>query len=53
MTPTTSRIPLNALDRQNDGELAARLTSAARDVIAGGWYVLGREVTAFEQEFAA
>jgi dTDP-4-amino-4,6-dideoxygalactose transaminase len=53
MAPTTSRIPFNALDRQNGGELGARLATVARDVIEGGWYVLGREVAAFEQEFAA
>jgi dTDP-4-amino-4,6-dideoxygalactose transaminase len=52
MAPTTGKIPFNALDRQNGGELAARLAMVARDVIEGGWYVLGREVAAFEQEFA-
>ena len=30
----------------------ANLESAASRVIRGGWYVLGQEVTAFEQEFA-
>jgi dTDP-4-amino-4,6-dideoxygalactose transaminase len=53
MAPTTGKIPFNALDRQNGGELTARLAAAAREVIERGWYVLGREVAAFEEEFAA
>jgi dTDP-4-amino-4,6-dideoxygalactose transaminase len=33
--------------------IADELTHAAQRVIEGGWYVLGREVEAFETEFAA
>jgi dTDP-4-amino-4,6-dideoxygalactose transaminase len=52
--PTPQRkVPFNALDRQNGGELGARMADAARRVVAGGWYVLGGEVDAFEREFAA
>ncbi|HEY6943237.1 DegT/DnrJ/EryC1/StrS family aminotransferase [Dokdonella sp.] len=47
------RVPFNALDRQNGGDLGARMSEAARRVIGGGWYVLGAEVDAFELEFAA
>jgi dTDP-4-amino-4,6-dideoxygalactose transaminase len=31
----------------------AKLDEALRRVLEGGWYILGREVEAFEQEFAA
>ncbi|OLF17347.1 DegT/DnrJ/EryC1/StrS family aminotransferase [Actinophytocola xanthii] len=34
-------------------ELAAGLNAAAQRVLASGWYLLGPEVTAFEEEFAA
>jgi dTDP-4-amino-4,6-dideoxygalactose transaminase len=33
--------------------LLNELSSAARNVIEKGWYILGAEVTAFEEEFAA
>jgi dTDP-3-amino-3,4,6-trideoxy-alpha-D-glucose transaminase len=35
------------------GEDAAEVTQAIERVIAGGWFVLGPEVEAFEREFAA
>ncbi|HEU4663374.1 MAG TPA: DegT/DnrJ/EryC1/StrS family aminotransferase [Dokdonella sp.] len=47
------RIPFNALDRQNGGELGARMGEAACRIVGGGWYVLGAEVDAFEREFAS
>ncbi|MGN6517795.1 MAG: DegT/DnrJ/EryC1/StrS family aminotransferase [Dokdonella sp.] len=53
MTTAQRRIPFNALDRQNGGELGARMGDAACRIIGGGWYVLGVEVEAFEREFAA
>jgi len=34
-------------------ELAAGLNAAAQRVLSSGWYLLGPEVTAFEEEFAA
>ncbi|MBI4791980.1 MAG: DegT/DnrJ/EryC1/StrS family aminotransferase [Deltaproteobacteria bacterium] len=34
-------------------ELQGELDAACRRVLQGGWYILGREVAAFEQEFAA
>ena len=34
-------------------ELAAELDDAGRRVMASGWYILGKEVSAFEEEFAA
>jgi len=34
-------------------ELRAELDAAAQRVLASGWYILGAEVEAFEQEFAA
>lgn len=52
--PTASRkVPFNALDRQNAGDLGARMSDAARRIVGGGWYVLGAEVDGFEREFAA
>jgi len=53
MPTATRKIPFNALDRQNGGELGARMSDAATRVVASGWYVLGAEVDAFEREFAA
>ena len=35
------------------GPLRAELEEAVREVIASGWFVLGRQVTAFEDAFAA
>ena len=34
-------------------ELQAELDAAYRRVMDGGWFILGREVAAFEDEFAA
>jgi len=48
-----TRVPFNALDRHNGGELAVRMNQEATRIINGGWYVLGKEVEAFEHEFAA
>ncbi len=42
-------LPLQQLNARHAGELA----DAARRVIDSGWYILGREVKAFEEEFAA
>jgi len=44
------RIPFNALTPRED---AADVTSAIQRVIDRGWFVLGPEVEAFEDEFAA
>jgi dTDP-4-amino-4,6-dideoxygalactose transaminase len=49
---TTLRVPFGDLARQAAG-LGAELTEALARVAAGGWYVLGAEVQAFEAEFAA
>jgi dTDP-4-amino-4,6-dideoxygalactose transaminase len=46
------KIPYHDLKRE-DGPIAADLEAAAARVIRSGWYVLGKEVEAFEQEFAA
>ncbi len=51
-TTTSSTIEYEQLARSNHSFLA-ELESAASRVIRGGWYVLGQEVTAFEQEFAS
>lgn len=51
MTP--QKVPFNALERHNAGELGMRMTEAAQRIVAGGWYVLGAEVAAFEREFAS
>jgi dTDP-3-amino-2,3,6-trideoxy-4-keto-D-glucose/dTDP-3-amino-3,4,6-trideoxy-alpha-D-glucose/dTDP-2,6-dideoxy-D-kanosamine transaminase len=45
-------IPIQDLTRHT-APLADELTAAANAVIDSGWFVLGREVRAFEQEFAA
>lgn len=39
--------------QQLNQQYAAELKAAAARVIDNGWYILGEEVTAFEQEFAA
>jgi dTDP-4-amino-4,6-dideoxygalactose transaminase len=44
------KVPFNAL---TPGEDAAAIRAAIDRVIASGWFVLGPEVEAFEQEFAA
>jgi dTDP-3-amino-2,3,6-trideoxy-4-keto-D-glucose/dTDP-3-amino-3,4,6-trideoxy-alpha-D-glucose/dTDP-2,6-dideoxy-D-kanosamine transaminase len=47
-----SMIKLNDLGR-SDAEYAPALVEAAAKVIRSGWYVLGSECQAFEQEFAS
>ena len=46
------RIPINDLKRHH-AALANELRLAAERVLAGGWYILGPELEAFEAEFAA
>ncbi|HMQ33800.1 MAG TPA: DegT/DnrJ/EryC1/StrS family aminotransferase [Chloroflexaceae bacterium] len=46
------RVPFGDLARQA-AALGDELTGALSRVAAGGWYVLGAEVRAFEEEFAA
>jgi dTDP-4-amino-4,6-dideoxygalactose transaminase len=43
---------INEIKRQNEA-LASDLSAAINRVLARGWYILGPEVEAFEQEFAA
>jgi dTDP-4-amino-4,6-dideoxygalactose transaminase len=45
-------VPFGDLRRQS-AALRAELDAAVSRVIASGWYILGREVAAFEEEFAA
>src|SRR5205809_256413 len=45
-------IPFGDLRRQYES-IKAELDEAAARVLAGGWYILGPEVRAFEAEFAA
>jgi dTDP-4-amino-4,6-dideoxygalactose transaminase len=49
---TTLAVPFGDLKRQNEA-LRPELDAAFARVLDSGWYILGREVTAFEQEFAA
>ena len=49
---TSQSIPINSLSR-HIAPLHDALSDAAREVIASGHFVLGRHVTAFEQQFAA
>jgi aminotransferase EvaB len=51
-SPAVMHVPLNDLKRQYLA-MADELDAAARAVMAGGWYVMGREHNAFETEFAA
>lgn len=48
---SSAMIPLQDLKRHNDA-IAGQLKQAAWRVIDSGWFVLGQEVRAFEQEFA-
>lgn len=50
--PGARRVPFGDLAREY-AALRAEIDEALRRVCAGGWFVLGPEVTAFEQEFAA
>ncbi len=45
-------VPFGDLKRQNDA-LRNELDAAFAQVMDSGWYILGKEVAAFEQEFAA
>ncbi|NNJ11080.1 DegT/DnrJ/EryC1/StrS family aminotransferase [Chloroflexales bacterium ZM16-3] len=45
-------VPFGDLRRQS-AALRAELDAAVSRVIASGWYILGREVASFEEEFAA
>ena len=45
-------VPLNDLLRQTVA-LQAELSASVQRVLESGWYILGRECEAFEQEFAA
>jgi dTDP-3-amino-2,3,6-trideoxy-4-keto-D-glucose/dTDP-3-amino-3,4,6-trideoxy-alpha-D-glucose/dTDP-2,6-dideoxy-D-kanosamine transaminase len=45
-------VPLNDL-RRGYAELEAPLRAAVEEVLAGGWYVMGPQHDAFEEEFAA
>lgn len=49
---TTLAVPFGDLKRQNEA-VRAELEAAFARVLDGGWYILGREVAAFEAEFAA
>ena len=49
---TVIRVPFGDLKRQYEA-LRPELDAAAARVLAGGWYILGPEVRAFEEEFAA
>jgi dTDP-3-amino-2,3,6-trideoxy-4-keto-D-glucose/dTDP-3-amino-3,4,6-trideoxy-alpha-D-glucose/dTDP-2,6-dideoxy-D-kanosamine transaminase len=44
-------IPLNDLGRQTRA-LMPQLEERIGKILAGGWYILGREVSAFEEQFA-
>lgn len=50
-TGAPARVPFLELAPAHD-EIAAELAEAAARVMAGGWYVLGPEVAAFEERFA-
>lgn len=45
-------IPFGALKRQYDA-IAPEIDAAAQRVLRSGWYILGPEVRAFEEQFAA
>jgi dTDP-4-amino-4,6-dideoxygalactose transaminase len=49
---SSSSVPFGDLRRQN-AVMRAELDAAVARVIESGWYILGREVVAFEEEFAA
>ena len=49
MTPSIPLVDLKAAYRR----LQAEIDAATARVLAGGWYILGPEVSAFEAEFAA
>jgi dTDP-4-amino-4,6-dideoxygalactose transaminase len=47
-----TKVPFGDLKRQYEA-IKDELDTAARRVMAGGWYILGPETRAFEEEFAA
>jgi dTDP-4-amino-4,6-dideoxygalactose transaminase len=51
-TKVRSEIPFLDL-RETYLEIKGELDAAYRRVLDSGWYILGREVRAFEEEFAA
>jgi len=51
-TPKRVEVPFGSLKRQYDA-IRAELDAAAARVLASGWYILGPEVRAFEEAFAA
>ena len=48
----SATIPVNDISR-HVGPLIAEISDCLRRVVSSGWFVLGREVRAFEEEFAA
>jgi dTDP-4-amino-4,6-dideoxygalactose transaminase len=52
MSDSADRVPFNDLSR-TPADVLDRLEDAARRVIRSGWYVMGPEHDAFEQELAA
>lgn len=51
MSTSTEPIPFVSLTRQQEG-IRDELDQAIKDVLDSGWYILGPQVEAFEQEFA-
>ena len=52
ISPSRAQVPLNDLRRQTEG-LKSQIEEVVRNVIQSGWYVLGPNVSGFEEEFAA
>src|SRR5262245_58551695 len=52
MTKPQTEVPFLEL-RETYLEIQAELDAALRRVMDSGWYILGREVRAFEEQFAA
>lgn len=47
-------MPINIIDlAKNHQEMAQEIETAVERVLKSGWYILGKEVQAFEEEFAA
>jgi len=51
-TSQTEKVRVPFLNLQASGSLATELEAACHRVLTSGWYILGREVEAFEAEFA-
>lgn len=45
-------IPYESLEKTN-ADFVAKYNDAFQDVLKSGWYILGQQVNAFEQEFAS